>query len=107
MQPTLRILSLGLGSFGAPLVGVATSLEQAPGTRVVSYVNARMGGLSGQLVSFPMIRKGAFILSGYKGIDIWFAPIPYADHGHRAQLFREVELTGTRSPPSSRSSSCP
>ena len=27
---------------------------------------------------------------------IWFAPIPYADHGRRAQLFREVELTGTK-----------
>ncbi|HIG53344.1 MAG TPA: peptide transporter [Candidatus Latescibacteria bacterium] len=65
-------------------------------TPMLSYVNARMAGLTGQTVSFPMIREGAFILSGYKGIDIWFAPIPYADHGRRAQLFREVELTGTR-----------
>ena len=65
-------------------------------TPALSYVNARMAGLTGQLVSFPMIREGAFILSGYKGIDIWFAPIPYADHGRRAQLFREVELTGTK-----------
>ncbi len=65
-------------------------------TPALSYVNARMAGLTGQLVSFPMIREGAFILSGYRGIDIWFAPIPYADHGRRAQLFREVELTGTR-----------
>ena len=64
-------------------------------TPLLSYVNARMGGLTGQLVSFPMIREGAFILSGYRGVDIWFAPIPYADHGRRAQLFREVELTGT------------
>ena len=37
----------------------------------------------------------AFILCGYRGVDIWF-PIPYADHGRRAQLFREVELTGTK-----------
>jgi len=65
-------------------------------TPLLSYVNARMGGLTGQLVSFPMIREGAFIMSGYRGVDIWFAPIPYADHGRRAQLFREVELTGTR-----------
>ena len=64
-------------------------------TPMLSYVNARMGGLTGQTVSFPMIREGAFILSGYQGVDIWFAPIPYADHGRRAQLFREVELTGT------------
>ncbi len=65
-------------------------------TPVISYVNARMAGLTGQLVSFPLLREGAFILSGYKGVDIWFAPIPYSDHGRRAQLFREVELTGTR-----------
>lgn len=65
-------------------------------TPALSYVNARMGGLTGQTVSFPMIREGAFILSGYNGVDIWFAPIPYADHGRRAQMFREVELTGTR-----------
>lgn len=65
-------------------------------TPALSYVNARMAGLTGQTVGFPMIREGAFILSGYKGVDIWFVPIPYADHGRRAQLFREVELTGTR-----------
>lgn len=64
-------------------------------TPLLSYVNARMAGLTGQLVSFPMIREGAFLLSGYRGVDIWFVPIPYADHGRRAQLFREVELTGT------------
>ncbi len=65
-------------------------------TPALSYVNARMTGLTGQTVGFPMIREGMFILSGYRGVDIWFVPIPYADHGRRAQLFREVELTGTR-----------
>ena len=65
-------------------------------TPLLSYVNARMAGLTGQTVSIPMVREGAFILSGYRGIDIWFVPIPYADHGRRAQLFREVELTGTK-----------
>ncbi len=64
-------------------------------TPLLSYVNARMAGLTGQLTSFPMVREGAFILSGYRGVDIWFVPVPYADHGRRAQLFREVELTGT------------
>jgi len=65
-------------------------------TPLISYVNARMVGLTGQLVGFPYVREGAFILSGYKGVDIWFAPIPYADYGRRAMLFREVELTGTK-----------
>ncbi|HCL31696.1 MAG TPA: peptide transporter, partial [Candidatus Latescibacteria bacterium] len=65
-------------------------------TPAVSYVNARMVGLTGQSVGIPLVREGAFLLSGYQGIDIWFAPIPYHDHGRRAQLFREVELTGTK-----------
>ena len=65
-------------------------------TPLVSYVNARMVGLTGQTVGIPLVREGAFLLSGYRGVDIWFAPIPYSDHGRRAQLFREVELTGTR-----------
>ncbi|MDA0335351.1 MAG: peptide transporter [bacterium] len=64
-------------------------------TPLVSYVNARMVGLTGQSVGIPLVREGAFLLSGYRGVDIWFAPIPYHDHGRRAQLFREVELTGT------------
>ena len=65
-------------------------------TPAVSYVNARMVGLTGQSVGIPLVREGAFLLSGYRGVDIWFAPIPYHDHGRRAQLFREVELTGTK-----------
>lgn len=65
-------------------------------TPLISYANARMLGLTGQTAGIPLVREGAFILSGYQGVDIWFAPIPYSDHGRRAQLFREVELTGTR-----------
>ena len=65
-------------------------------TPLISFVNARMLGLTGQSVGIPLVREGAFLLSGYRGVDIWFAPIPYADHGRRAQMFREVELTGTR-----------
>jgi hypothetical protein len=37
---------------------------------LLSYINARMAGLTGQTIGFPMIREGAFILSGYKGADI-------------------------------------
>ncbi len=65
-------------------------------TPLLSYANARMLGLTGQMAGIPLVREGAFLLSGYQGVDIWFAPIPYSDHGRRAQLFREVELTGTR-----------
>ncbi len=65
-------------------------------TPIQSYINARMIGLTGQFVSFPMVREATFILSGYKGVDIWFAPIPLANYGIQAQRFREIELTGTR-----------
>ncbi len=65
-------------------------------TPLNSYVDARMKGLTGQWVSIPMVKEGVIILSGYKGIDIWFAPIPEFDHGQRAQQFRVLELTGNK-----------
>ncbi len=68
-------------------------------TPLQSYINARMFGLTGQFIAFPMIREATFILSGrfgYKGIAIWFAPIPLGNYGAQTQKFREVELTGTK-----------
>ena len=65
-------------------------------TPLESYINARMIGLTGQFVGFPMVREASFILSGYRGVSLWFAPIPLANYGAYAQRFREVELTGTR-----------
>ena len=65
-------------------------------TPVLSYINARMVGMTGQTVGFPMVREGSFILSGYRGVDIWFAPVPYDNYGASVQLFRQFELTGTR-----------
>ncbi len=61
-----------------------------------SYVSARLVGLTGHGLATPMLKEATFILSGYKGVDIWFAPIPLFDHGHAAQRFRELELTRTR-----------
>ncbi|MCD6359576.1 MAG: peptide transporter [Armatimonadetes bacterium] len=65
-------------------------------TPLNSYIDARMKGLTGQWVQIPMVKQGVIILSGYKGIDIWFAPIPEFDHGARAQQFRVLELTGNK-----------
>ena len=65
-------------------------------TPVISYVSARMNGLRGWGIDIPYVRPAVFILSGYKGVDIWFAPINQDDHGWAASQFREVELTGTR-----------
>ncbi len=63
---------------------------------MISYVNAKLEGMVGQAVSIPMVREVAYILSGYKGSAIWFAPIPLTDYGSQARTFREMELTGTR-----------
>lgn len=60
----------------------------------ISYVNARLLGISGQNVDIPFIRETSFILSGAKGLDIWLAPIPIANYGGMAQSFRVNELTG-------------
>jgi hypothetical protein len=65
-------------------------------TPLQSYINARMVGLTGQFVGIPMIREATFILSGYKGVDIWFAPIPLGNYGATVQRFREIELTGNK-----------
>ncbi len=65
-------------------------------TPLQSYINARMVGLTGQFVAIPMVREATFILSGYKGVDIWFAPIPLGNYGMTVQRFREIELTGNK-----------
>lgn len=62
----------------------------------ISYVNARLLGLTGQAVVIPFVREGTFILSGYNKLDIWLAPIPIENYGAMSQSFRVNELTGVR-----------
>lgn len=64
-------------------------------TPLVSYINARLIGICGQHVDIPYVREAAYILSGYKGVEIWLAPIPVENLGAGAQQFRTKELTGT------------
>ena len=65
-------------------------------TPVISYVSARMEGIVGQQMAIPMVREATFILSGYKGAAIWFAPIPLRNEANQALEFRTMELTGTK-----------
>ena len=65
-------------------------------TPLITFINARLIGICGQHVEIPFIREGAYILSGYHGVNIWLAPIPIDNHGDRVQSFRVNELTGTR-----------
>ena len=65
-------------------------------TPLVTYVSTRMEGIVGQQMPVPFVREATFILSGYKGAAIWFAPIPMYDASRQAMFFRTTELTGTR-----------
>jgi hypothetical protein len=65
-------------------------------TPIISYVSTRMEGIVGQQVAVPFVREATFILSGYKGAAIWFAPIPLHDYARQAQFFKTTELTGTK-----------
>jgi len=68
-------------------------------TPIISYVAARMEGIAGQWVDIPMVREATFIASqslGYRGVDIWFAPIPINNYAGSVVDFRTQELTGTK-----------
>lgn len=64
-------------------------------TPLMSYVDARMSGICGMAVDIPLVKEAAIILSGYKGIDIWLAPIPIGQYAGTVSHFRSTELTGT------------
>ncbi len=67
-------------------------------TPVISFVTARLQGLLGQSVEIPYITQISFILSGYKGIAVWFMPLPMSNYGNQASSYRVAELTGTSFP---------
>ena len=65
-------------------------------TPFISYVTARLEGMVGQAVAIPFIKEASLILSGYKGIAVWFLPIPMANYGAMTVFYRQCELTGTK-----------
>jgi hypothetical protein len=65
-------------------------------TPVNTYINARMSGIAGQHAGIPFISEAAIFSSGFKGVNIWFAPLPIANYGNMADLLKETQLTRTR-----------
>jgi hypothetical protein len=63
---------------------------------LLTYINARLLGISGQVLEIPFVRESVFFLSGAKGIEVWLAPIPVDNYGVQVQNFRVYELTGVR-----------
>ena len=65
-------------------------------TPVISYATAKLEGVCGQAVDIPYLRELTIILSGHKGVDIWFAPMPIQNLGAETVGFRTLELCGTK-----------
>ena len=65
-------------------------------TPFMSYISARMEGVVGQQMNLPFVKEASFILSGYQGAAIWFAPIPMQNYAAQVVEFRTMELTGTQ-----------
>jgi len=65
-------------------------------TPFISYISARMEGIVGQQMNIPFLKEATFILSGYKGAAIWFAPIPIHNYAHQVLQFRKMELIGAK-----------
>ena len=67
-------------------------------TPISSYIGARMIGLTGSPygANIPYLREAAIYLSGYKGVAVWFAPLPLNDYGYGVPTFKHLELTKTK-----------
>ncbi|MFC1582057.1 hypothetical protein ACFL4W_00825 [Planctomycetota bacterium] len=67
-------------------------------TPLNSYLTARMIAMTGtgRGATFPFIKEGALLLSGYRGVTIWFAPLPLFNVGHGVDGFKQAELTRTK-----------
>ncbi len=64
-------------------------------TPIVSYVTVRLEGIAGEVLNIPFVREAAFIFSGYRGVAVWFLPIPIHNYGAMTVFYRQCELTGT------------
>ena len=65
-------------------------------TPMISYATAKLEGICGQAVNIPYLRELTILLTGYKGADIWFVPMPIQNLGSETVGFRVLELTGTK-----------
>lgn len=65
-------------------------------TPINTYINARMSGIAGQHAGVPFVTEAAIFSSGFRGVNIWFAPLPIHNYGQMADLLKETQLTRTR-----------
>lgn len=65
-------------------------------TPLISYATAKLEGICGQAIQIPYLKELTIMMTGYKGVDIWFAPMPIQNLGSETRDFRVLELTGTK-----------
>ena len=65
-------------------------------TPLISYATAKLEGLCGRAIDIPYLKQLTVIMSGHKGVDIWFAPMPIQNLGKETVGFRVLDLTGTK-----------
>jgi hypothetical protein len=68
-------------------------------TPLIGYVTARLEGIAGQVVEIPMLREAGLILSGFRGVAVWFLPTAgpsMSQVNGMVVFYRQCELTGTR-----------
>ena len=65
---------------------------------LISFVTARLVGMmgGGEWAQIPYMKEGILLCSQYRGIDVWYAPLPMSDVGGTVQTFKQLELTRTR-----------
>ena len=64
-------------------------------TPLISYATAKLEGLVGRAVNVPYLRDLTILLSGYRGVAIWFAPMPIQNleqTARRIALVRHTQL---------------
>ena len=65
-------------------------------TPLISYATAKLEGICGQAVNVPFLKEATILFTGYKGVELWFAPMPFSNVGPETVGFRILELTGTK-----------
>lgn len=65
-------------------------------TPFISYATAKLEGICGRAVDIPYVKELTIVLTGQKGLGIWFVPLPIQNMGVQTVGFRTLELCGTK-----------
>jgi hypothetical protein len=69
-------------------------------TPLNSFITAQMVAITSRQGGdpFPFLKEFTFFLSGYRGVALWFAPVPLYDHGWEPRTFKQLEMARVRFP---------